>query len=771
MDVSETRSYICGLRVQAEGSVEGLLNGPVKTVRCADDWVESYAQDSNVLAVRKILLVMETMTRSNADNEERLRAASKAYYVEAKPIMSDRQFDELWRAHEKNREMMPDDPVWKDTILDRVGVAPESSGFAKVDHSTPMLSLDNLFMETPEQITEITDWLADLRKTMPAAALLVAEPKVDGLSLRVTYVDGCLFRAVTRGNGQVGDNVTANAIAAKLVPERLERTSEGILEVNGEVFISFEEFEKLKERCLAGGNKLPANPRNAAAGIMQRKDPAQVANQGLEFLAHGIAEGGLRESYTEEVDRLEFLGLNVLKGKTFMVNGAVSHGEEISYDWLHSIYEGHQFPVDGVVLKVNEYGYQQRLGNTSRAPRWAMAVKFAQEEVETTLNDITIQIGRSGVLTPVAELEPVEVDGTVVSRASLHNEDQINRLGLVVGDKVVIRKAGAIIPEVVRVVDPDDNGDRGKFDLPIHAVNRHPDVDFGEIHRRDANGAAIYSCSNPSFAARLEYMAHRDNLNIDQMGGEVCDAIAEKAKEYEIKHPFDLCGFPGSFFAELTWTTESGKNMTFGMSRASKVVKSFVAAADLPLNRWISSLGIPHVGKNTSKEISRLVRSADGLLNTCMDDDGLLRRMYHSVTLDPSAQTVYKGLKEKYGISHHLGPESIKSLVDYVCSEKGRQALDLIPETVVSANYNPEPPKPATGALAGKTFVITGTLSQPRPHFKKLIEDNGGKVSGSISGKTDFLLAGEKAGSKRTKAESLGVSIIDEDTLMGMLEV
>jgi DNA ligase (NAD+) len=700
----------------------------------------------------------------NSYREKILREASAAYY-NGQPTMSDADYDALWAQHKVARTENPADPTWNDTILDRVGAAPAAqSGFSKVTHSVPMMSLDNVFVGDDGSIDEAQAWVGKL----PPGSLIIAEPKIDGLSLRLTYRDSKLVTAVTRGNGVVGDDVTANVRASELVPEKLYLPTDGALEINGEVFMSFGAFAELNRQQAEAGEELYANPRNAAAGMLRRKDPSKV--HGLSFFAHGVAVGAVGANYGEEQERLEGLGLRVPIYRGLRVGAA------FDLAWLKDVVEDCNFPVDGVVLKITSFAEQERLGCTSRAPRWAVAVKFQQEEVETTLKAIMIQVGRSGVLTPVAELEPVLVDGTTVSRATLHNEDHVNRLGVRPGDRVVIRKAGAIVPEIVRSVEADfrETGtmslDTPPFDIGEHVNGICPSCGEHSVYKDDgAIGATRWICINTSacpaqMAARIEHMASRDCLNLEGLGGEACAAIADN---WRLPHPFTMLFLSDleARLAGLTWETESGGRMTFGTSRAAKVVEAVNNACRLPLHRWIAALGIPSIGKNTSKEISRLCRNVYSVVNACAAPEGLFYQMLVSYEEDPK-KTVYEELKSRYAVSSRLGPVSLGRLMDFVSSDAGMYALRLFPDGVKSDNFAPDPPKvdaAADGAIAGKTFVITGTLSLPRDHFQKLIETAGGKVSGGVSKNTDYLLAGEKAGSKVAKAKSLGVPVLTEE--------
>jgi DNA ligase (NAD+) len=702
-----------------------------------------------------------------AEAEQQLRAANEAYH-NGQPSMSDAAYDELWRAHEDARSARPGDACWNDTILDKVGAAPRpQSGFAKVKHSVKMESLDNVFAGADGSIAELTKWMAKL--DVEPGCVLVAEPKVDGLAVRLTYLRGMLTRAVTRGDGDTGDDVTANVLAAKLVSRTAGHDD---VELNGEVFMTFADFEALNARQKAAGEEVYSNPRNAAAGILRRKDMAKVAGQGLSFLAHGVASGAVADNYQDDVARLWKLDIKFPSHSIGTTAGGV-----LSLERLQKIAK-QPYPTDGVVIKVNNYAVRARLGSTSRAPRWAIAFKFQQEEVETTMHAITVQVGRSGVLTPVAELEPAEVDGSVVTRATLHNEDQVNRLRLRIGDRVIVRKAGAVIPELVRSITGETRAEQQPFNLIEHIGGKCPSCGSTDIQKAEVDGEkqVAWRCMNTSgcpgqLAGRLEHMASRDCLNLDQMGEELCAEIAARAQLETLRHPFDLLSFSAEWFAGLSWFTESGGKMTFGESRAATLKAATERAKTLPLRNWIAALGIHTIGKNTSKEISRLCNNVAALIAECTHLSGLFRRMvgYPAVSSMPE----FDALKAQYGISHHLGPVSLMALVNFVNGQGGSYALSLIPDTVVSDNYAPEPVKAEAAAgdslFKGKTVVLTGTISVPRHVMEAELEKAGARLSGSVSKKTDFLIAGEDCGSKLKKAQEAGVKILTEAEARAML--
>ena len=763
---------------------------------------------------------MNNLLETDRSATERTLIEANEAYHNGTPIMSDAEYDILWRGHQSSRKENPNDPFWKGTILDKVGATPRpSSGFAKVVHAVKMESLDNAFAGEDGNIESLRQWFARLDLgSMADRCRIVAEPKIDGASLRLTYINNKLVRAVTRGNGEIGDDVTANVMAAELVPLTLGDVSEAEfmdpaeLLINGEVFMTFAAFEELNRKQRAAGEEPYSNPRNAASGILQRKDPSKVRGQGLSFLAHGIAAGWIEQSYETEVARLHALGFRFPDYRLLLADGSIaSWGQELNLAWLQEV-ATQAYPTDGVVLKVDRFVTRAALGSTSRAPRWAIAFKFAQEEVETTLKGITVQVGRSGILAPVAELEPVEVDGSVISRATLHNEDQINRLYLKVGDRVAIRKAAGVIPEIVRSIEGEKAiaetvatlrsvEGRGEtmsdeevrqalvetgrfFRLLDHIGGKCPSCGSTEIEKQEIlpAGRAVgkstsppklqvaWRCTNTAgckaqLAGRIEHMASRDCLNLSQMGSELCAEIAFRAglELDNFEHPFDLFDVPTSWFANLSWTTESGGKMTFGESRATTLKLAMEAAKTLPLRHWIAALGIHTIGKNTSKEITRLVASRGALLQSCTPEYGLFVRMLRTFRETPNAGE-YAELKQQYAVSHHLGPVSLQHLVEFVNSSAGAYALSRIPDAARSDNHNPEPSgAPQGGPLAGKTFVVTGTLSESRNSIHAAIEAAGGIVASAISAKTNVLVAGDKAGSKMAKAAKLGVEVWNEE--------
>jgi len=706
---------------------------------------------------------MQNTNLTLEEAEALLREASDAYY-NGDPIMTDKEFDELWSAHKNNRSVYPEDKIWKHTVLDKLGARPSAtSGFTKVKHLSPMMSLDNIFLTEGEQpLAELVKWIAKLDLGDVAdQVILVGEPKIDGLSASVIYIDGVLERVVTRGDGEEGEDITVNAYTAGLIPMSLipdtpwgNAHMRGVQEFRGEIYMPYSVFDDLCDAAVTNDGEPPSNPRNAAAGMIRRKDPSSLRNCGLKFMVHGI-ENPVDDSYVNSRAHVASMGLQVPSCLT----QRLTEGFDLAI--FRTMLPSGEYPTDGIVFKLESYKLRKALGTTSRAPRWAIALKLEQEQVETIVSAITVQVGRSGILTPVAELVPVTVDGSVVSRATLHNESQVNRLGLVVGDTVVLQKAGGVIPEIVRVGGKHTKP-RPLFSLPDHIDHKCPSCGSSDIIKDGER----YLCGNTAgckaqMAARVEHMASRGCLNIMGLGTEACDAIAQRG---EIDHPFDILNKDLEWFASLSWVTDTGKNMSFGKARAKKVVDSFATIGKQPFSRWLAACGIHSVGENTSKEVSRIFNEADALMlhYACVGGDPLLQIANGA---DKS-----KGNLAALKISHHLGPVSARALLDFIASADGMYALTVMSELgVVSDNLNPtrtvDAADSSTKALSGKTFAITGTMSQPRDYFKALIEDAGGKVTDTISAKLTALVCGEGGGGKRDKAAKLQIPVWDENQL------
>lgn len=744
--------------------------------------------------------------------EQQLTKASDAYY-NGTPIMSDEEFDAMWREHAIARDQDPDNPLWKKSILDRVGAAP-SSGFAKAHHAIPMLSLDNVFIKEGGDASDVFDWM---RKMDPIGGFTI-EPKIDGLSLRATYKDGVLKRAVTRGDGATGDDVTENAVAAGLLRRSLHgglyAPPAAFLELNLEVCMTFEDFESINASLPE--EERYSNPRNAASGILRSKNPEDV--KGLTAVFHGVAlaDNPLGINYDSEAENLTIQYGLKFAPRVLVWRDLTTAGKEEPIDlaWLQQLAK-QPYPTDGVVIKINDYSIREQLGSTSRAPRWARAVKFEQPQVITTLENIIVQVGRSGALTPVAIVTPVDVDGSIVTRASLHNQDQINRLYLQVGDRVALRKAAGIIPEVVRsitegdevvrihnetlITDPTERRravmERIRFERPDFSLYKHVDgkcpcCGSTNLQVRE-EGATVWYCMNESCTARiaafLQHACSRKALDITGIGYEAAWAIARRCNELRFSegqriddfaaangkdlHPVltlvGLLNVGHQFLAGLRLESETGSVVTFGDARAAKAYAALQAAGKIPLHRWLFALGIPIVGESTSKEVARLAK-----------DMGDLMKLSLPITDYPVILELSKDVKKDdpkmapYCVNHNLGTAAAASICDYLRSWFAPAVVAAMGKLgVKSDNYDPTPsPKEATGPLAGKTFVITGTLSKSRDLIKADIVTAGGIVSDSVSKKTNFLVAGEKAGSKIDKAQKLGVTVLAEQELYSLMQ-
>lgn len=724
-------------------------------------------------AVERIMT--ETMRKKIEETESLLCAAVHAYY-NGQPIMSDEDYDRLVISHQAHRRQHPT-LFPETTVLDRVGAPTDpDSGFTKVKHAVPMLSLDNVFEDENDQCDELNAWLQEVDRKCGADTLIAVEPKIDGLSLSVRWIEGRLV-AVTRGDGAEGDDVSANV--AHMFPLESSDLALEKLEIRGEIAMTFTTFDQLNEELREKGEEPYANPRNAAAGSLRLHDPEESRRRGLIFVPHGVIAEGV-DSHVIALDYVAQAGIGeaILP---FYINS--SQRVESVAQIREQVASGLDYPIDGLVFKVMKESQRALMGSTSRAPRWAIALKFQQEKATTTVRAITVQVGRTGALTPVAELEPVWIDGSTVSRATLHNEDQINRLGLAVGDQVEVRKAAAIIPEIVRSLQADSDGSpRPPFSLLKHIGGQCPSCGGTDLPKQQVAGeeGARYQCMNPGcpaqLAARIAHFASRKCLDIEMLGGEAADAIAKRFQDFRedtrlimgswnsLELLLSLFDKPLSWWSSLTWTSSRGVSMTFGEKRAAKVMAALERAKTLPLRRWLFALGIPTVGENTSKEVTRLLGAPIDFVRQMNHENSILRMLADGK--DKSSPEL-----ARYHISSHLGPVSARHLMESLIGNPSG-ALVLVKLSswgIQSDNYDPEPAASDAKPLFGKTFCITGTLSVGRDEMKALIEAKGGKVSGSVSKKTNYLVAGEDCGSKLDKARTLEVAILTEAEIRAML--
>ncbi|PYL19248.1 MAG: DNA ligase (NAD(+)) LigA [Verrucomicrobia bacterium] len=537
---------------------------------------------------------------------EEIRKHDRLYYEEAAPIISDREYDRLYKELVDLETQFPD-LITPHSPTQRVGGKPLKA-FEQVSHVIPMLSLDNTYSEE-----EVKNFHARIRRLLPNEKIpVVIEPKVDGVAVSLIYENGRLRQAATRGDGNVGDNITQNIRTIRSVPERLRDAAPKLLEVRGEVYMDRKGFEKLNDERKRQGLPLFANPRNVAAGSLKQLDPAIVAKRplGVVFYGTGATEGLNVDVHSEIFPLLKKLGLPATE------RWWVAESVEEILDAIHEldgIRHNFVYQTDGAVVKVNSFAQRERLGFTAKSPRWAIAYKYAAERVETRLRDIVIQVGRTGILTPVAVLEPVLVSGSTVARATLHNEDEIKRKDIRVGDTVVIEKAGEVIPAVVTVVKSKRPRDAKPFDFARHIHGKCP-ICGGPI-RRDPQ-FVVWRCENLQCPAqttrRVEFFAARSALDIESVGGIVADKLVESGL---IREPLDLFELKTEQLAKLNLGTDEAPRV-FGEKNATKAIKAIERARTLSLSRWLFALAIPDVGKTTATQLAQFHDNIDDVAHS-----------------------------------------------------------------------------------------------------------------------------------------------------------
>jgi DNA ligase (NAD+) len=716
------------------------------------------------------------MDRKEADKKitrlrEEIRKHDGLYYEQAAPIISDRDYDRLYKELVDLETQFPD-LLTPDSPTQRVGGKPLEA-FAQIQHRAPMLSLDNTYSEE-----EVANFYKRITRLLPDEKIpVVIEPKVDGVAVSVMYEKGRLKYAATRGDGLVGDDITQNVKTIRSVPHQLHGDAPDVFEVRGEAYLDKAGFEKLNKDRKAAGLPLFANPRNAAAGSLKHLDPRAVAQRplGIVFYGTGAVEGVDVDLHSKIFQFFKKFGLPTHEDWWL----ADSVDEILKAIWdLDKVRPDFPYQTDGAVIKVDALAQRERLGFTAKSPRWAIAYKYAAERVETRLNDIIIQVGRTGILTPVAALEPVFVSGSTVARATLHNEDEIKRKDIRIGDTVVIEKAGEVIPAVVEVVKSKRPRDAKPFDFAKHIHGKCPVC--GSPIRRDPEFVA-WRCENLYCPAqttrRVEFFAARGALDIESVGGIVADKLVERGL---VREPLDLFELKVEQLGKLNLGTEEAPRV-FGEKNAIKAINAIERARTLPLSRWLFALAIPDVGKTTATQLARFHHTIGDVANS-----QLLRDVvdYHQKREEKeSAQQIAdrlikagfaersKGKSAKHGIVTEVGPVVAQSVLDFFASVAGKKILRRMNELGIKPKSEKVSAKKAAELpLAGKTFVLTGTLpSMTREEATEKIEALGGHVTGSVSKKTDYVLAGAEPGSKFDKAKELGISIIDESDFRKML--
>ena len=705
---------------------------------------------------------------------------NRLYYEHAEPEISDAEYDSLYRRLES---LEADYPLFADpnSPTRRVGGRP-SEGFEQVRHPVPMLSIDDLFELPAEELDrieaktgarppkeqELVEFYRRLQRGLGTERIPVTiEPKIDGVAVSLVYRGGRLDYAATRGDGTTGDIITANVRTIKSIPLTLPDSAgaPATLEVRGEIFMPGEGFAKMNEERDEAGLPTFANPRNATAGALKMLDSREVGKRPLDFIAHGVGlvEGGEIGSITDFHLLLDRAGIR--KNEPLWIADAL---EDVLAAVRRLDVERHSlsYGTDGAVIKVIDRDAQQQLGYTSRAPRWAAAYKYPPEQKETTLLDITVQVGRTGKLTPVAELAPVLVSGSTVRRATLHNESFILEKGIGIGDTVLIQKAGEIIPEVIKVLIPRANAT--PFSMHAHLGGVCP-VCSGPIERREtvsgskseARTIVTHFCVNfecpAQVASRMRQFVSRKALDIEGIGSTVAEKLVEREL---IRSPLDLFEIPEITLATLNLGTEDSPRI-FGEKNAAKIVQARERAAkEMPLSRWLYAMGISQVGESAARELARLHRSFGEIARS-----GILAELR---TLKTGESKEKNSFLAPYEIASEVGPIVAASALDFFQSGAGGHVLARLVELGIdpqSDNYGPKPSEGGGGPgkpLSGKSFVITGTLSAPRDDIAAKILAVGGKVSGAVSKNTDYLVAGEGGGSKYDKAQKLGITILTE---------
>jgi DNA ligase (NAD+) len=667
-------------------------------------------------------MVDEAIEKQAAELRRLLHRYNYAYYVLDEPEVSDAEYDRLFR------ELMELEAAYPELVVDdsptrRVGVTPLDK-FESVSHTVPMLSLENAFEE--EEVLAFDERVKRFLKT-DELLLYTAEPKMDGVAVELVYEDGVLRDASTRGDGFAGERVTANIRTIKTVPLVLlkgtDRPVPYRLEVRGEVFIAIEDFKALNKERIDRGEAPFANPRNAAAGSLRQLDSGITAGRPLDIFCYGVGTvSDVRlASHWEMLQLLTTFGLKV--NPDIRPRAVI---EDVLDYYKELLERRHRFPyeMDGMVIKVDDFDLQKRLGEKSRSPRWALAYKFPATQETTRVVHIDVQVGRTGALTPVAHLAPVSVGGVTVSRATLHNEDEIEKKDIRIGDMVLIQRAGDVIPEVVKVITSDRAGDERPFLMPAHCP-----VCGSEVLRLE--GEAATRCINANCPAqvkgRIQHFASKGAFDIDGLGEKLVGQMVDKGL---IRSYADLFALKEDEVAGLE---------RMGEKSARNLMAAIQGSKKISLSRFVYALGIRHVGEHIANVLARKFGTLDAILSAT---------------------------KTELEAVHEVGPQVSESVRAFFDNAENRNNV----ERIIALGVEIETQRQSAAALRGKTFVLTGTLEgMTRDEAKARIEACGGKVSSAVSNKTSYVVAGDNPGSKLDKAKRLGVMILDEKDFVKML--
>jgi len=660
----------------------------------------------------------EQATKRVEELRDLLNKANKAYYQDAQPFISDKEFDEylkeLGKLEEEFGLQEPTSPTR------RVGGEP-SSEFETVEHPVPLLSLDNTYNEE-----ELTDFDRRVREILGHSDYTyMIELKFDGIAIRLRYQDGQLVLGATRGDGERGDDITRNIKTIKDIPLRLSNSYPDVVEVRGEAYMEREAFVRLNEHREEQGLNTFANPRNSTAGSLKMQDPREVARRPIRFFSFDLIVDGEQNALTqfEKMELLTKFSLPVCKHYKQCKNISEIHAQIAEWKELrHNL----PFETDGAVIKVNEDKYREQLGSTSKAPRWAIAYKFAAEQATTTIEGITLQVGRLGKITPVAELKPIELAGTTVKRASLHNEDEIHRKDIRCGDRVIVEKAGEIIPQVVKVVNPDRSNRAPKFEIPKDCPACGEElVKLGE----DIDWRCINPECPPQVRQRIEHFASRDAMDIDGLGEAVVDQLVT---ENLIHNYSDLYALKKEQLLPLERMAEKS---------AQNLIDAIQSSKKRSLDRLIYAIGIRFVGKTVARDLANAFQSMDALTQA-------------------DAATIAE--------VESIGPKIAKSVVEFFNKKHNKQIISSLRSHGLT--FEMEEQEQTSQRLEGKKFVLTGSLpSLTRKEATELIEKHGGTTTSSVSSNTDYVLAGESPGQKYDKAQALNIPIIDQNDFLELV--
>lgn len=652
---------------------------------------------------------------------DELREHNYNYYVLDTPAISDFEFDQKLK---QLQELEKAHPEFYDANSPTLRVGGEiTKNFETVPHTYRMFSLDNSYSKE-----DLEDWEKRIEKMVDGKVEFTCELKYDGASISLTYENGKLKKAVTRGDGFQGDDVTANVKTIRSVPLQLKGDYPPLFDIRGEIVLPFEGFAKMNAERVELGEEPFRNPRNTASGSLKLQDSSEVAKRPLDCLLYSLKGERLPiKTQFESLEKARDWGFKVPEAAKLAKN-LDEVLEFVNYWDVHR----HELPyeTDGVVVKVNNLQQQEELGYTAKSPRWAMAYKFKAEQVSTVLNQITYQVGRTGAITPVANLEPVELAGTIVKRASLHNADQIEKLDIREGDTVFVEKGGEIIPKIIGVDftqrDPNSN--------PTNYIKECPECGTSLVR---TEGEAQHYCPNaegcpPQIIGRIQHFISRKAMDIEGLGGETVTLLVNNGL---INNYADLYLLKEEQIIPLERMAQKS---------AENMIKGIEASKKIPFERVLFALGIRYVGETVAKKLAKHYKTIDGLKNASEEE---------LTTVD------------------EIGERIAQSVVSFFASEENIETIERLKNYGVQLEISAEKLANQTDVLQGNTFVVSGVFTKvSRDELKKLIEDNGGKVSSSISAKTNYVVAGDNMGpSKKTKAESLGVSIISEDDFLQMI--